>query len=106
MSTDVYVLYFDMTTKRGRKSYEDFNRNILKMSEANKEYYDFRESDDLHFGCRKIRFRQFSNRRNELIKMLELAKTNNLIIDFKVYGNERIGGNQNDTKNGCLCTAL
>ena len=81
---DVYVLHFNVSTERGKKSYDDFKRNIRKMTDADKKYLGFTELD--HLGYKEVTFRQFSNRRNELIKMFEMARINNLIVDFKVYG--------------------
>lgn len=82
---DVYVLHFNVSTKHGKKSYDDFKRNMLKMTDTDKNYCDFHETD--HLGYKEVTFRQFSNRRNELIKMFEMARINKLITDFQVYGN-------------------
>lgn len=82
---DIYVLHFNVSTKRGKKSYDDFKRNLRKMTDADKNYCDFHEID--HLGYKEVAFRQFSNRRNELIKMFEMARVNKLITDFQVYGN-------------------
>lgn len=80
---DIYVLHFDVSTRHGKKSYDDFKRNMLKMTGADKDYCNFKESD--HLGYKEVTFRQFSNRRNELIKMFEMARINKLIKDFQVY---------------------
>lgn len=80
---DIYVLHFDISTRHGKKSYDDFKKNMLKMTGADKDYCHFQESD--HLGHKEVTFRQFNNRRDELIKMFEMAKINKLIEDFQVY---------------------
>lgn len=83
-TVDIYVLHFDTSTQRGMKSYQDFMNDVNKGDEADKAYMNVHEED--HIGHKTVTINQFSNRREQLIKMFEWAKINHLIEDFQMYG--------------------
>lgn len=81
---DVYILHFNVATDYGAKSFRDFKKNLLKMAPMDKQYLNYKVED--HDGHKWVYFNQFSNRRKKLIEIFEMAKINQLIEGFEVYG--------------------